>query len=1051
MELQLPIPATVSGQQSTVARALSTSLKHWSSHSDEETPTCSCPVTPECGRQGQQDSIVKAAATPKGDDDGEKRCAAAFMDTTSAEEYDADDAVSCNVMRSGCGEAILPPLRGTESSVVGLSLGVTAKPLVVSSVLPAQPTVAAAPVGVDGSDWHAVSAARAATLISSPPQQVSIHGTCNATQHTPEAPGDRSSFASKAIQAIALQASTAGPPLRLNCSRSDLSSLVGGASGNDPMGVRQLYSLPGSGVGSLLGIPTLAQRGAAQPLAAADAFSMERFAAFFEVALEELMDECERRVANAPAAWRDSQRQLIGGGLNRNLTTSTHSFDSPRSSAVSRLDGAPSSVALSCNTPVYPPCFTNPLHNMHGLHYRELSGDDVAGQHRTVGSPQPPPPLSLNSRAPFVSAAVQARQAGEEKSIAAEGAVSTLLASLGRHHGNMAPMVFIAGLAYLARVTEQCTSEFLSVTRANWYRLTTTSILVAAKVYDDHSSSRLNACFARSSGIPLGEMSWLELDFLYLLDFDLLLKESEVEQWLIWMETLALRHDLMKPLNTYVLGPSASTTAARLNSTPKPSLANGLTFAEYRDGNKTGSMCEASHTPGLSSEVFGGEEETNESSPSSVAGPRSFSRMQVVSNSVGTAHGACSSTANWRCPPGAAATADMPSLTAPLTDLSSVPPRSSVSSVMPPAAPLDGTCSALSAVSLPGGAPSPLTCRRGFAPPLPIHGALLCRPPTATTRLFSVVHGTADPPSPILVRQLCRVGGSPPSPLRPPSVERHSPVRFFKSQGMRAHGPDRHFSAAVGFTALGPYGAEDDGRKVSKQSSHGTVTKAGSAILVGRTSVTAAAETRCNAAAERHRQSKRWAPFGMVQHVRDVLGVTASLVRGRLNVLAPSAHAEEVGRPPPLLRRSSGAYSSLMRLMNERKPQADGARFASSVMSCPTGSPCEPVPAVSARHRSGCATSGAMAWQSTVPQSNLQCADVRSSAEADGDYSDDEEDEECEACEYGYYDEDGYFHYYDDEDAEGEYDDQEEEEEAEDEAAYFQRCHPPLTHSPPSL
>ncbi|KAG5469698.1 hypothetical protein CUR178_01836 [Leishmania enriettii] len=1047
MALQLPKPATVSGPQSTVARALSTSLKHWSSHSDEEAPTCSCPVTPECGRQGQQDRIVKVSVTPKGGDDGEKRCAAASTDTTSAEEY---DAVRCDVMRSGCGEAILPPLRGTEASVVGLSLGVTAKSPVVSSVLPAQSTAAAAPVGVDGGDWHAVSAARAANLISSPSQQVSIHGTCNATQQPPEAPGDRSSFASKAIQAIALQASTAGPPLRLNCSRSDLSSLVGGASGNDPMGVRQLYSLPGSGVGSFLGIPTFAQRGAAQPLAAADAFSMERFAAFFEVALEELMDECERRVANAPAAWRDSQRQLIGVGLNRDLTRSTHSFDSPRSSAVSRLDGAPSSVSLSCNTPVYPPCFTNPLHNVHGLHYRELSGDIVACQHRTVGSPQPPPPLSLNSRAPFVSGAVQARQAEEEKSITAEGAVSTLLASLGRHHGNMAPMVFIAGLAYLARVTEQCTSEFLSVTRANWYRLTTTAILVAAKVYDDHSSSRLNACFARSSGIPLSEMSWLELDFLYLLDFDLLLKESEVEQWLIWMETLALRRDLMTPLNTYVLGPSASTTAARLNSTPKPSLANGLTFAEYRDGNKTGSLCEASRTPGLSSEVFEGEEETTETSPSSVAGPRSFSRMQVVSNSVGTAHGAFSSAGNWRCPAGAAATADMPSLTAPLTDCSSVPPRSSVSSVMPPAVRLDGTCSALSAVSLPGSAPSPLTCRGGFAPPLPIHGALLRCPPTATTRLFSVVHGTADPPSPILVRQLCRVGSSPPSPLRPPSVERHSPVRFFKSQGMHAHGPDRHFSAAVGCTALGPYSAEDDGRKESKQSSHGTVTKVGSAVIAGRTSVAVAADTRCNAAAERHRQSKRWAPFGMVQHVRDVLGVTASIVRGRLNVLAPSAHAEEVGRPPPpLLRRSSGSYSPLVRLMDERKPQADGARSASSVVSgCPTGSPYEPVPAVSARHRSGSATSAAMAWQGTVPQSNPQRADVRSSAEADGDYSHDEEDEECE---YGYYDEDGYFHYYDDEDAEGEYDDQEEEEDAEDEAAYFQRCRLPLTHSPPSL
>ena len=74
-------------------------------------------------------------------------------------------------------------------------------------------------------------------------------------------------------------------------------------------------------------------------------------------------------------------------------------------------------------------------------------------------------------------------------------------------------------------------------------------------------------------------------------------------------------------------------------------------------------------------------------------------------------------------------------------------------------------------------------------------------------------------------------------------------------------------------------------------------------------------------------------------------------------------------------------------------------------------------------------------------------------------YYEEEEGEYYEEDEYGYYGEDGYYYAYDeeegeyfyeeDEDEEGWYEEEEEEEEAE--AEYFQRCRPPLTHSPPSL
>ncbi|SYZ69018.1 G1_cyclin_CycE4 [Leishmania braziliensis MHOM/BR/75/M2904] len=1123
MKLPIVIPTAESAQQSTAPLTLSTSSESWGSCVDKASPANSYSVSLEKRCRGQRNHVVKPAAMPDGGAECEELCVAPSMDTTAAEERAADDMENCKEMPSKCEEVVLPPSRCAGVLVDGVSSPATPKLPGMWCGSPVRQSAAAALVNSGADDPHLASAARAAPLICSAPLRISASEMDTAAQHALKNPSDYSSFASKAMHAITLQASTAGPPLRSNCSRSDLSSLVGGSSVDDPTGVRQLYSMPGSRVGSSLGIPTLAQRGAAQLSAAADAFSMERFAAFYEVALEELVDECERRVTNAPAAWRDSQRQLIGGDMNRDLATSTHSFDSPRSSAMSPLGRVPSSVALNCNALVNLPCFTNPLHNTHGLHLRELSGDIEADPHRT---PAPPPPLSLHTGTAFFSVAGHARQEEQETTVGAKMTVSTLLAALGRHHGKMAPMVFIAGLAYLARVTMQCASEFLSVTRANWYRLTTTAILVAAKVYDDHSSSRLNACFARSSGIPLEEMTRLELDFLYLLDFDLLLKESEVEQWLIWMETLALRRDVMTPLNSYVLGTSASMVAAQLASPPKQALTSRPTLSENWERSKTGTICEASRTPGLSSVVLGGEDETVRTSSSSAAGPRSFSQVYVASNSMETAHGVVDSAASSRCLTGAAAEADMPSLTAPLAYLPSFPLRSAASSMLLPPSLLDGTFSAVSAASLPGGAPSSLNDRRAFVPPLPIHNALPLRPPMSRTRLFSVVHGTVEPPSPISVRQLCRLSGSLPSPLRPPSVERRPPVRFFKSQGTHPHGPSRHVGGAAGSTDLALYGTVDSGCKVLKQWFPERIKRAGRARTAGRASAPAVTDAKyCPDSAASHQYKKRWGPFGMVQHVRDVLGVTASLVRGQLNVLAPSTHAEEVSRLPPPQQQQrqsrsqpvqwsansvsgSGGRVSLQpqsfatpprcsssggtyppfpaKLMGEPKPQVGGAPPATTIMSLvPTGFPPQPGPAGTTRHHGVPAPPGDSARRSRTPRSSPQRVDPYSSAKsqpyastvanvtvaqptagkaadeayADGDYSHDEEDEEYEECEYGYYDEGGYFHYYDDEGVEGEYDDycsEEEEgawyeEDEEDEAAYFQRCRRPLTHSPPSL
>lgn len=1072
------------------------------------------------------------ASAPSRAVDADKDCGAgaAATDTTAGvDDLDTDEYTEeHNAMGNGCGEAVSPPSSCADTFALGPAPVAASKPSVLLRVAGASHALEAPP--------PPAAAASAPILVSPSVRLAVVDGVASASRPLTIKIGatgaSAPTFAAQAMHAVAQHAAAAPRPSLPGCSsRSDLSC----GAGEDPMGVRQLYSLPSSRAGSVLGgapAPSLPGPREASALTApaatgADAFSMERFASFYEAALEELVTECERRVANAPAAWRDSQRHFICGDNNRDLATSTRSFDSPRSGAMSPLGVAPSSMAASCSTPVYPPCYSNHAHNTHGLH-RRSGGADAASVTPTSAAGTTaslPPQLSTmqhHSRSVFFSAAA----ASQRGPTVAEESVPALLAALGRHHGKMAPMVFIAALAYLARVTVQCASELLSITRENWYRLTTTAILVAAKVYDEHSSSRLNAHFARSAGIALSEMTRLELDFLYLIDFDLLLKEAEVEQWLSWMETLAVRRDLMTPLNTYVLGATAAgsnltattaTAAATATATaaattmtatngstsaaahsgfpgspaPSSSMA-GFQLAQYKERSKMGATCDGSHTVGLSSEGLEHGEEMVLTSPSSIVDPRSFSHARVASGVTAYMGGASFS----RRPTAATvfAAGDAPFFTGPMLELVGMPPRSPASSVVQPNSVMDGACSVLSAASLPGAAASSLQGRRAVVPPSPVHGVLPLRPATAKSRLFSVVHGRAEPPSPISVRQLGRLGASPPSPLRPPSQERHSPVRFFKPQGPH-RGAGGHGLLSTGaasarvaasqasskaFAAEQPAPAPGKGKADTRAASGAAAAGAAGA----RHGTAANADTQQNSGGS----SKRWGPFGMVRHVRDVLGVTASLVRGQLNVLAPSSPAEAHGRPPPPERAAppskpiSGSGSRVSQHATTTVSSAAGAPYPPFPARLsderattglrrppPCSSPQPPSPAAYLSYRRSPAVRGSPrpvdAEWTGKPRSQVAAvapshvsppppAAVEAAEAYDDVYEEGEEGEwyeEDEECDYGYYDDAGVFHYYEDEE-DGDYDEEGEwYEEEEDEAAYFQRCRPPLTHSPPSL
>lgn len=1064
-----------------------------------------------------------------------------------------EDAVEDNEMDfaaigNGCGEAVSSPSSCAEAFLLGPSLAVASRPAEWS--LRSLPAASA-------------SAGKVGFAAAPPPPPLPPHPPVAASA-TAAAATEKSrppSFTAQAMRAITSNAEAAAPPSSSSRHPSPSFPATAAAAaaravtGEDPMGVRQLYSLPPSVAGSCLSVSSLNRRGpggcgssgivataaAAEALpsphhlptsvaaAAAgvggsggDAFSMERFATFYEVALEELMSECERRVANAPAAWRAGQRRFLRGESNHDLATSTFSFDSPRSSGVSPVSGyAPQfGSSPSWNAPAYPPCFPAPGHNTHGLQTRGVAAQ---GSARTSA---PPPPPALPSRHFFFSAATSGsaaaaaaaaavRSAEAEGDVATEETVPALLAALGRHHGKMAPMVFIAALAYLARVTVHCVSEFLSITHANWYRLTTTAILVAAKVYDEHSSSRLNRHFARSSGIPLSELTRLELDFLYLSDFDLLLKEAEVEQWLTWMETLAVRRDVMTPLQTYFVHRPDATHAAfggsnvgRTASLPSSSLCSAvlpesLEKSRANTAATTGAItAETSRTAGLSSEgtvVAATAETVSATSPLSAPAPRTFTHVRVGSNTMGgntvSQQPSCAVSGQRRF---TGTLSEAPASSAiPLHDLLHSPMlRSPVSSLAMPQSLFDGPRSTVSGVSLPGSATTPVVGLRATAvPPSPVHGVLSLCPPPHRSRLFSVVHGKREPPSPRSVRQLSRLGASPPSPLQPPPMEPHSPVGFFKQQSTQA-GSGMGYGHRHSGSAVSGHGLQGAGMSASMASNTGVraardrsavsdyvqAPATGTAVMrrqAGKEDRYSSSSTHTDPAAasapsmsaastNANGSGTRWGPFGMVQQVRDVLGVTASLVRGQLNVLAPAKAPEAAPQAPsrPLAHdtSSNSRHEQPYKPAYHRSSPAKMSGSSTNRVSAPAAAEATSPQAVSpgrhghrAQERSSTRSPRA---RSTRQQQQEQVDDASGAAgygyEEEGEY-DEEDGEYYEEDAYGYYDEDGYYYPYE-EGEEGEYDEEGEEEEGwyaepepEEETEYFQRCRLPLTHSPPSL
>jgi len=84
---------------------------------------------------------------------------------------------------------------------------------------------------------------------------------------------------------------------------------------------------------------------------------------------------------------------------------------------------------------------------------------------------------------------------------------------------------FVLALIYIDRLI-QCNPAFL-VNSLNVHRIIITSVMLAAKYFDDHYYN--NAYYGKVGGVPNTEVNSLEIEFLFMVNFNLFVSREEYE------------------------------------------------------------------------------------------------------------------------------------------------------------------------------------------------------------------------------------------------------------------------------------------------------------------------------------------------------------------------------------------------------------------------------------------------------------------------------------------------------------------------------------------
>lgn len=702
--------------------------------------------------------------------------------------------------------------------------------------------------------------------------------------------------------------------------------------------------------------------------------ALQRFAPLYELAIQEIIFECERRVANAPSASQLAQRRQLRGRNNHTLNVSTLSFES--TSTISATQSASGSTAA----------FDGHSH----------------------------PPAASSSRNGVPLADVRLLLDALETPLRCK---------------ETAPLVLVSAIAYLSRVTARCSSDYLSVTTANWFRLTTVAILVASKMYNEMGSRHLNRLLATATGTPLHVLNKLEVDFLYLTDFDLLLSEEDVEGWVVWMEALARRHGMRTPYERFMLGDCRNSPA----SFPHVGGGDSSTVA------LSASFSLPSYHPDRTSSLAGVPY------PLSILQATDPGYAQAGLANTPVTGGLSSPQQTTRTGISVTFTQQMPS------------PSLSSSCLTRKTLPHGGSWGRLQSQILPS----------------PVSGIFSIE--GSRERLFTVVHAPAESITPRTLRELSQLDSRPvDTQPEPPALSPDSPIGFFKrlaafSRGPSAVGTHRSLYSDAPCSQRGctmghcqPHSGErcrgaplgDTEGPVPTYAVHSDPLAADASLNANqsnsrRTAVVTAATASSSAVAD----VGRWRRLGIMGRVREVLDVTTSLVRGQLHVMGrkeqsnaedeSSEEAEDVttcSRSPltdGCPQHSANPVQSTVSISNLDTTRTMEAPLhpAPTPLTDTTATVPLPLPR------------GGLSFQQT-PQKDPVSVDraIGDEGAEDEGYCDEEGNYYYYDDDEGYYDPEGNYCYYDEDDrADGT--DYEEEE-------YDQPtpCRPPpRTHSPPAL
>lgn len=115
--------------------------------------------------------------------------------------------------------------------------------------------------------------------------------------------------------------------------------------------------------------------------------------------------------------------------------------------------------------------------------------------------------------------------------------------------------VYVVAMIYIDRLIEE---QRMVVTQLNVHRLFITAILLAAKFYDDLSFK--NAFYATLGGIEKQELNLLEVDFLNMIKFSLVVSSEEYTAYKAVVLADPMTNQRNVPLHTMPIPPSTPTS-----------------------------------------------------------------------------------------------------------------------------------------------------------------------------------------------------------------------------------------------------------------------------------------------------------------------------------------------------------------------------------------------------------------------------------------------------------------------------------------------------------